>query len=261
MSPSPVILLTNDDGVHARGLAALAEAVAPLGTLAIIAPDAERSAVGHGVSVRREMAYARTQIADGIEAHALGGTPADCVKLAVAGIVCPKPDLVVSGINAGVNLGHNVHYSGTVAGAREAAMAGIPAIALSVGFNIGGDPIRFDTAARFGRHLVAQVLERGLPKGILINANVPNLAWDAIQGVTVSHQGTNRYADRMEPVVRDGETTAFINTGDESLRSPEGDALDDRVLAEGRISVTPMHFDLTSADLCDTLSAWDWNGA
>src|SRR5439155_2098460 len=159
--------VSNDDGIHAEGIRALADALAGLGEVVVVAPDRERSAVSHALTLHRPLRVAT--LAPG--RHAVDGTPTDCVNLAVNGILARRPVLVVSGINQGANLGDDVTYSGTVSAAMEGTLLGIPSIAVSL---IGRDGFRFDVAAGFSRRLAAWVLERGLPPDTLLNVNVPS---------------------------------------------------------------------------------------
>src|SRR5216683_555425 len=163
---APVILVTNDDGIHARGLQVLADALAALGEVYVVAPDREQSAVGHALTLHRPLRVDR--VAE--RKFAVNGTPSDCVNLAVLGLLPEPPVLVAAGVNHGTNLGDDVTYSGTVAAAMEGTLLGVPSFAVSL---LGRGDFRFEVAARFARRLAAWVLERGLPSDTLLNVNVP----------------------------------------------------------------------------------------
>jgi 5'-nucleotidase len=259
MTPPPFILLTNDDGIDSPGLAALHDAVAPLGRVEIVAPTIERSAASHAVSIRKDLSYRRVERDGAPWGHALDGTPADCVKLGLTGLFDRRPDIVLSGINPGANLGNNILYSGTVSAAREAAMYGVPAIAVSVQKRPQppGGELHFETAARFVVRLIPQVLEHGLPKGVLLNVNVPNLPPEEIAGVVASRQGRTTFIDEMQPQSLNGTTHAFSNIGTVILRSePEELDCDDVVLTRKMISVSPLGFDLTHEGTRREIAAW-----
>lgn len=265
MGDRPLILLSNDDGIHAPGLFVLWEQVRRLGDVEIVAPDTERSAVGHGVTILREMACHRVLRDGEFWGYGLEGLPADCVKLGVTHLFDRKPDLVIAGINPGANLGNNILYSGTVAAAREAAMQGLPAIAVSIRRRPAeSDPTdaepRYANAARFVAELIPKVLEHGLPPGVILNVNVPNIPEEKIEGVVVSRQGHTRFVDLMNPM--DGNAGSrgwrvYSNVGNELKRSePHLEENDDVVLDRNMISVTPLHFDLTCEESREKLKSW-----
>ncbi len=260
MTDQPLILLTNDDGIDAPGLRALYDAVAHLGHIEVVAPARQRSAVSHAISVYQELLCTRVFDDAGRPwGYALDAMPADCVKLAVARLLDRKPDLVISGINPGANLGNNILYSGTASAAREAAMFGIPAIAVSVQLHPAKYPAlpNFAAAAAYLRLLVPEVLRHGLPLGTLLNINTPNLPPEEILGVTVSKQGRTLFLDRFELLTGDEATSVFRNVGDSVLRgdSRPQDA-DDVVVEAGCISVTPLQFDLTHHAFRQDLTQW-----
>src|SRR3989442_3032095 len=190
----PLILLTNDDGIYAQGILAAWQELRKIGDVEVVAPDAERSAVGHAITVPlplRAKEVARVNVRLG---YAVNGMPADCVKIAVKAILPRPPDLVVSGINLGSNTATNVIYSGTVSAATEARILGVPSIAISLGTYV--EP-RWGYAAAFGRRIAAAVLEHGLPPKVLLNVNVPNLPRSQIKGVKVTGQGDSAFLDEF----------------------------------------------------------------
>src|SRR5690348_17235594 len=173
MDPAPLILVSNDDGIHSEGIVALADALADLGEAVVVAPDRERSAVSHSLTLHRPLRVQEL----GPGRFAVDGTPTDCVNLAVNGILARRPALVVSGINKGANLGDDVTYSGTVSAAMEGTLLGVASLAISL---IGRATFQFDAAAAFAARLARWVVERGLPSDTLLNVNVPALEDGAV---------------------------------------------------------------------------------
>lgn len=257
MTPRPLILLTNDDGVEAPGLAAVAEALLDLGEVEVVAPSGERSAVSHAISLSRDMHYRRHALGPRIEAHALDGSPADCVKLGVTQLCPRRPDLVVSGINPGANIGNNILYSGTVAGAREGAMLGIPSLAVSIDAHRSAEPPHYESGADVARRVARLILDRGLPPGVMLNANLPNLGLDALGALTITRQSRFAVGDVMEARAgQDGRSHFFRNVGIEHRPGEEGEDFDDRCLERGDVSITPLHYDLTHHGLREELRSW-----
>lgn len=234
------ILLTNDDGIMAPGLAKLVEAVKKIGQVYVVAPDREKSATGHGITVDRPLRAERTTL-QGVTAWAVSGTPADCVKLAVHCLLEVRPDLVVSGINRGPNLGIDVLYSGTVAGALEAVILGIPALAVSVADY--ADPC-YDSAASFISRLVPKYMKNRTKSDILLNINVPSLPSHEIQGVQITRLGARRYLNTFETRSDPrGRVYYWLGCDVEELESdPETDTF---AVNSGKISITPIQIDLT----------------
>ncbi len=260
----PRILVTNDDGIQSPGLAALAQAMAPLGRVVVVAPDRERSAAGHALTIHRPLRLHRAADPEGDAAASAGverwhvdGTPADCVHLAVPRLTGGRPpDLVVSGINRGLNVGDDVTYSGTVAGALEGALLHVPALAFSAEIGAAGQ-IDWGRCVPFARALAAGVLERGLPAGILLNVNFPA---GRPRGVRWTRQGTRRYRatsiERRDPA---GRPYFWIDQID---MTPTGESDGDhRAIDEGCVSVTPLHANRTHAATLEALRDWDLSGA
>jgi len=252
------ILVTNDDGVTSPGLMALAQEMRALGKVSIVAPDRNWSASGHVKTLDRPLRVKDVTLADGSSAYACDGAPSDCVALAVCGFLPDKIDLVVSGINPYANLGHDVTYSGTVTAAMEAAIWGVPAIAVSLDSpeNFHGTP-DFTPAAKYGR-LVAQNLSRfGLPPDVLLNVNVPFLPEDKIQGIQVTRQGLRVYHDRIDRRADPRGRSYYWIIGDFPTGIPEP-GTDIGALAAGYVSVTPIQLDLTAYRWVAEVNAWDW---
>ena len=250
------ILVTNDDGVHAPGILALKTAMEtiPGAEVYVVAPERPRSAAGHAITLHKPLRLGKATLADGGPAYAASGTPADCVVLGAQEVMQGHVDMIVSGINHGPNLGWDVHYSGTVAAAKEAAMIGYPAIAVSVA-SYAAD-VRYDTAAAFAARLAVWLSEHPMPERTLLNVNVPDLAPEQIAGIVVARQGPRQYVDRYEK--RDdpsGKPYYWLGGTLSDTRAPEGS--DVRAVADGKISITPLQLDMTAADLLNDLREWN----
>jgi 5'-nucleotidase len=243
---SALLLLTNDDGVRAPGLRALAEALAGLGAVHIVAPDREVSACSHGLTLKHPLRAERL----GPAVHAVDGTPADCVHLAVSKLLPRVPDLVVSGINRGANLGDDVFYSGTVGGAREACFLGLPAIAMSLATKEETD---FAAAAAFARSLAARVLEQGLPQRTLLNVNVPV---GLPRGVRVTVQARREHRGGVYEGIDPRRRPYFWI--EEGLDHWDADATGDiEAVRNGLISITPLQTDTTHHAVVAQMRAWE----
>ncbi len=194
MPDRPQLLLTNDDGIYAEGIAVLRAALLEVGEVTVVAPERPRSASGHAITLHKPLRADLVQLPQGGEGYASNGTPSDCVVLGLYALM-PHCDLVIAGINLGPNLGEDLTYSGTVSAAMEGAICGKPALAASIAVYERPD---FGPAARFIARLARQVLQHGLPPDVLLNVNVPNLPEDALAGVAITHQGKRRYEGRVE---------------------------------------------------------------
>ncbi|HEX7069334.1 MAG TPA: 5'/3'-nucleotidase SurE [Rhodothermales bacterium] len=240
-----IILISNDDGIGAPGIVALASAVRGLGAIYVVAPATEQSAVGHAITVRNPVRAHAWRFPEGIDvaaAYAVTGTPADSVKLAVNQLLPRKPDLVLSGINRGPNTAVNVIYSGTVSAATEASILGVDAVALSLCDWSASD---YEAAGRVARDIAVTVLDEGLPPGVLLNVNIPPLPYDEIRGIQITRQARSRweesFAERKDPFDQPYYwlTGRFVNLD-------EGENTDLAAVEEGYISVTPLHHDMTA---------------
>lgn len=235
------ILLTNDDGIYAEGLFALRRELSKIGETVVFAPSRERSGVAHGVTISRPVAVEKVLL-DGATAYAVDGTPVDCVKIAVKGMGAIRPDIVFSGINLGSNVGIDVIYSGTVSAAVEAAIMGIPAVAISLATRESPD---FSYTARFAGELAATLLkDQFLPAGVLLNVNVPAVPEGQIKGVAVTKQSRSCYEERFEREEVSPDKMIFTLRGKLADLSEPSD-VDVTAVSENYISVTPIHFDLT----------------
>jgi 5'-nucleotidase len=238
------ILVTNDDGVRSEGIIALAEALKPLGEVTIVAPLHEASAIGHALTLRRPLRLERF----GEEVFAVDGTPTDCINIAITTVMKRKPDLVVSGINKGWNLGDDVTYSGTVSGAFEGALLGIPSIAVSLQY-VGDQTFDFTESAR-AAHLVARsVLKKGLPSQTFLNINVPK---GATKGFRVTVQAKRNHVTKVtERTDPRGQKYFWIEEGQNEWEPH--DRSDYQAVRDGYISVTPLQPDLTAYSLIPTI--------
>jgi len=247
--PKRLILVTNDDGIEAPGLKMLAEQLEPLGEVHVVAPDREQSAVGHSLTLRHPLRIAEV----GPRVTAVEGTPTDCLLLAFYRILPAKPAIVFSGINFGWNLGDDVTYSGTVSAAFEATLLGIPAVAVSTGRN--GKKVYYDVAAKFAAKIGRKVLEEGLPADTLLNVNLPMLPASRIKGVEVTRQGRRVYDDVIVEK-EDPRGRAYFWIGNGEARWSEAGGTDIEAIRKGKISVTPIHLDLTNHSAIEELKGW-----
>lgn len=254
------ILVTNDDGVLAPGLLALAQEMRTLGRVSILAPDRNWSGGGHVKTLDRPLRVKQFRLADGSTAYGSDGAPSDCVALATLGYFKEPVDLVVSGINVGANLGHDVTYSGTVTAAMEAAIANVPGVAVSLEIVNGSQPeaLDFGPAARAARQVVQHVLEHGLPPEILLNVNVPLVKQEEIRGFRLTRQGLRVYHGRLDEGADPRGIPFYFIGGDAPTGVPEA-GTDIGALAEGYVSVTPLHLDLTAYRSLTDLHTWEWD--
>jgi 5'-nucleotidase len=247
------ILLTNDDGIYAPGILALSHALRQVADVWIVAPEKEQSAVGHAITISDPLRVKELEKDGRFFGYAVGGTPADCVKIGVSRILPHRPDLVISGINLGLNAGDCVIYSGTVSAATEGTILGIPSLAVSLDTFIDPD---FSTAADFTVRLAALVFRNGLPRGVLLNVNVPAVELSRIQGVAVTRQGRFTFRDgfvkRQDPR---GRTYYWLEY--EELTVEENGDTDLAAVRQNKISITPLQHDLTDYSFAETLKGWD----
>ncbi len=249
----PAILVSNDDGVQADGLAALRRALAEIGDVTVVAPNRQRSAASHSLTV--DVPLRATYLEDNVVS--VDGTPTDCVLLALKSLLPKPPDILVSGVNRGPNVGDDVTYSGTVAAAMEATLLGIPSIAVSLGHSAGGT-FDYVPAAAIARDIAKLVLERGLPDDTLLNVNVPNLPAEEIKGIRIAKLGKQTYEDSIiEKTDPRGRRYYWIG-GYISTARTESDT-DIAAVADGFVSVTPIDLDLTDYDAMGALRNWPFS--
>ncbi|NPV86471.1 MAG: 5'/3'-nucleotidase SurE [Anaerolineae bacterium] len=252
------ILVTNDDGVAAPGLLALAQEMRKIGDVSILAPERNWSTSGHVRTLDRPLRVREVSLADGTSAWASDGAPSDCVSMAICGFLEKKIDLVISGINPYANLGHDVTYSGTVTAAMEAAIWGIPAVAVSVDSpNNHLGVVDYAPAARMAAQVVKAVLRYGLSANVLLNVNVPYIPEDEMKGILVTRQGLRVYHDKLERREDPRGKPYFWTFGDAPSGVPER-GTDIGALAEGYVSVTPIQLDLTAYRVIPDMNTWEW---
>lgn len=250
------ILVTNDDGVFAPGLLALASELRALGKVSILAPDRNWSASGHVKTLDRPLRVKEVRLTDESQAFACDGAPSDCVALASLGFFPDKIDYVVSGINPNANIGHDVTYSGTVTAAMEAVISGIPGLAVSLDspeYAPGGQT--FEPAARAARNILALADDHGFPPGILININVPGLPEDQIKGIQITRQGLRIYRDELVKRLDPRGKPYYWIGGDAPSGVPD-EGTDFGALAQGYVSITPLQLDLTAVQAIPVIQSW-----
>jgi len=244
-----IILLTNDDGIAAPALQSLSAELAPLGRVIVVAPDRDQSATSHSLTLHRPFRIHR----HGDDRFSVDGTPTDCVVTAFYGLLDQQPDLVISGINHGPNMGEDVFYSGTVAAAIEGTLQGAVSIAASLVTRL---PTDFREPARFIARLARTVLDRGLPRRRMLNVNLPHRPWDQVQGVRITRLGSRVYRDTLikktDPRGRD-----YYWIGGEEPVWEGTPGTDSHAVGEGWISVTPMRLDLTDDGALDEMKTWN----
>ena len=254
----PLILVTNDDGITAPGIRALIEVMEELGEVVVVAPDSPQSGMGHAITISDTLFCDPMKVDEKTQRreYSCSGTPADCVKIATQEILHRKPDLCVSGINHGSNSSINVIYSGTMSAAVEAGVEGIPAIGFSLlDYSLTAD---FEPIKKYVKEITRKVLENGLPKGIVLNVNLPKLKASEIKGIKVCRQAEAHWEEefdkRTNPQGRDYYwlTGKFVNVD-------EGEDSDEHALAKGYVSVVPVQFDLTAHHFLKELNTWKLN--
>lgn len=248
----PLILVTNDDGVHSPGIIALFKAMKELGDAVLVAPDRERSAVGHALTLHRPLKV--EELRENV--YSVNGTPTDCVALGVHKILSRKPDMVASGINKGANLGDDITYSGTVSAAMEGTILGVPSFAISL---TGDRPFHYDTAVPFAIEIGRYILDKSLPYDTLLNVNVPNvLRRDMVRGVRITKQGKRVYDGAIQEVFSPwGDKHYWIGGGKPYWE--HGEDMDIQAVLNSYVSVTPVHLDLTNYAALEYLKE-KWKG-
>ena len=247
------ILLTNDDGIYADGLWALYKRFSVDNEVIVIAPDRERSAVGHAITLHAPLRAELVHINGNGPFYSVSGTPVDCIKMGVLELLQEEPDIVISGINPGANVGVNVNYSGTVAAAKEASLYGIKAIAVSIQ---GPRCDFYDEVAEFVEKLVNRVSQNGLPKGTFLNVNFPNLPLSATTGVKICKQGTDFFEEYFKKRT-DPRNRVYYWHGCDPEPTFENSDIDGQALCEKFISITPIKCDMTDYDLMEDLKKWN----
>lgn len=248
------VLITNDDGIFAEGIYKLAKALSVKHKVFVVAPDRQRSATGHAITMHHPLRSNKIKFFDtDISAWSIDGTPADCIKLAIEAILKEKPDFVISGINDGPNLGTDVLYSGTVSAAIEGAIHGIQSMAISMADT---QNINYNIGAEFANNMVNKLIDNKLPKDTLLNINIPTCKKEELQGVKITTLGVRRYKNSFVERV-DPRGQAYYWLGGEIIEENQSENSDVNSVKDKYISVTPIHYDLTDYDLNETMKKWN----
>jgi len=251
----PLILVTNDDGISAPGIRTLIAIMKEIGDVIVVAPDKPQSAMGHAITINNTLYFNKINIDDDVqEEYSCSGTPVDCIKLAVHEILKRKPDLCVSGINHGSNSSINVIYSGTMSAALEAGMEGIPAIGFSL-LDYAWDA-DFESSRSFIKKITLETLKNGLPKGVILNVNIPKLTKDKIKGIKVCRQANARWEETFDKRTNQQGRDYYWLTG-EFVNEDKGEDTDEAALENGFISIVPVQYDLTAHHAIKYIN--DWN--
>ena len=244
------ILLTNDDGIYAPAIAVLKETMKDLGNITVVAPDAEQSGTSHSITFNRPIIARKVYLNNTFFGYGISGTPADCVKLAVRELMEKPPDIIVSGINMGANIGINVLHSGTVAAAIEGAILKIPSLAVSLEYS---EIPEIENAAMFAKNIVVHLTEHSISKGTLLNINIPAMRKENIKGIKVTHQhafgSDERFDKHTDP---DGQTFYWLTDNDGPLSYVQG--TDMEAINAGYISITPLQFDMTNHNMLNKIN-------
>ena len=245
-----LILLTNDDGIHSPGLHIFAETLGEMAQVVIVAPDREQSATSHAITLYRPLRLNRHSE----NAYSVDGTPTDCIVLGMGKVLTSKPDIILSGINSGPNLGDDVHYSGTVSAAFEGAILGIKSAAVSLAHQ-GSPPFHFLTAAQFMLRFCRQLIALDLPQGLLFNVNVPNLSPQTPLEYVMTKQGKRNYGSEIiEKADPRGRKYYWIGGNQQDFYPVKNSDCD--VVSQKKISITPLQVDMTDDAYMDTLKSW-----
>lgn len=257
MHNKPLILVTNDDGIVAPGIKALISVMKTIGDVVVVAPDSPQSAMGHAITINSTLHIDKINLDDEVlSAYSCSGTPVDCVKLGVHEILKRKPDICVSGINHGSNSSINVIYSGTMSAAVEAGIEGIPAIGFSLlDYNWNAD---FEAVKDFVKIITLEVLQNGLPKGVVLNVNFPKRKKEDIQGIKICRQAKASWVEEFDKRTNPQGKEYYWLTG-QFINEDSGDDTDEWALVNGYVSVVPVQFDLTAHYAINELKTWKLN--
>jgi len=245
----PTILISNDDGIFAPGIYALWEAMREIGETIIVAPDTEKSAVGHAITLTDPLRVVPVHRSGGFEGLAVSGTPSDCTKIAIKSIMDEKPDLLISGINSGANIGTNLIYSGTISAATEGTMLGIPSVAISLDSYKSDN---YSVAKQTAIDIATNVLSNGIPNGTLLNVNVPYCLPDEIKGMKITRQGNQYFKDEFDKRTDPRGRTYYWMKGN-IIDKDEELEFDGKAVRENYISITPIQFNMTNESYMDEL--------
>ena len=246
------ILITNDDGIQAKGIRTLVDALSEIADIYVVAPDAQRSACGHGITMHIPMVVKEVEFPNAKKAWTASGTPADCVKLGVRELV-EKVDLVVSGTNMGANLGNDCFYSGTVSGAAEGIFCDYPSVAVSI---CSHTPENYEPSQKIARTVVEMVLEKGLAPGTMLNVNVPDIPGSEIKGVRITSLGRVKYEENFSYGISNLGSKFYWYTGKPLRIAQTGDS-DIQAIRDKYISISPLKFDITDRERMEEFSNWN----
>ena len=250
----PLILVTNDDGIYAPGIASLVEVMKELGDVVVVAPDKAQSGMGHAITINSTLRMNKVKIYGVLHEYSCTGTPVDCVKLAVNKILHRKPDLCVSGINHGLNMSISVIYSGTMSAAVEGAIEGIPSIGFSLGdYSLEAD---FTAAKKIVRTLAMKVLENGLPADVCLNVNIPKAPAIELKGIKICRQTRGNWIEELDERKDPSGNQYFWLTGKFQNFEPDAEDSDVWALKHNYVSVVPVQFDMTSHKSVSFLEEW-----
>ncbi len=251
----PVILVTNDDGITAPGIRVLVEVMQTIGDVVVVAPDSPQSATGHSITISKPLRLDKVSIHGESLGYQCSGTPVDCVKLAINKVLHRKPDLCVSGINHGSNSSINVIYSGTMSAAMEGAIEGIPSIGFSLlDYRMEAD---FEAAKKYVKSIALNVLKHGLPRGSLLNVNIPDLPASKIKGIKICRQAMAKWREEFDERMDPNNRKYYWLTG-KFINNDHGEDTDEWALANGFVSVVPVQFDLTAHHAISYLNKWKY---
>ncbi len=252
----PTILISNDDGIQAGGILALAEVARAFGEVIIVAPDSPQSAMGHAITITKPLRLWKEKLSDGSIGYACNGTPADCVKLATGVLIKNNPDIILSGINHGSNASASTIYSGTLSAAREGAIQGIPSIGFS--FCNYDEEADLSAAKEIARIVITTALRQRLAIGQLLNVNIPNLPLEEIKGIKTTRQAMGRWVEEFEERADPHGRKYYWLTGKFLLQDTREDS-DEVALRAGYVSVTPLTHDLTHLEMYEEVKKWEFN--
>lgn len=252
----PLILVTNDDGITAKGIRTLVAIASKLGNVVVVAPDSPQSAMGHAITINNTLYVNEFKQHDyDHKEYTTSGTPVDCVKMASHEILERKPDLCISGINHGSNSAINVIYSGTMSAAVEAGIEGIPAIGFSLcDYSADAD---FDASAPYIEKIIKQVLEHGMPKGVVFNVNIPKVSEEPYKGIKICRQANAHWEEEFDKRTNPYGKDYYWLTG-KFVNNDKGEDTDEWALAHNYISIVPTQFDLTAHHYISTLNTWEF---
>lgn len=250
----PLILVTNDDGISAPGIQALAEVMKTLGDVVVVAPDKAQSGMGHAITINSTLRINKSKVHDVLQEYSCSGTPVDCVKFAISKIMNRRPDLCVSGINHGANMSINVIYSGTMSAAVEGAIEGVPSIGFSLcDFSVEAD---FTAAKKIAKRVAEHVLIHGLPLGVCLNVNIPKLDYEFIKGIQVCRQARANWVEEIDERKDPSGEPYYWLTGKFENYDVEKTDTDVWALQNNYVSVVPTQFDLTSHSTIQQIADW-----